>query len=54
MRRLSCVFVACAMSLTACHPRLVLSTGTKQPSVGGTITGIVATGNTTVAVPSRK
>jgi len=55
MQRLNCLLVACAMSLTACHARPVLNTGTNSaPSVGGTIAGIVATADATVAVPSRK
>ena len=54
MRGLSCLLLACAMSLTACHPGPVLNTGTKPPSVGGTIAGIVTTADATVAVPSRK
>ena len=54
MRRLSCWLLACAVSSTACHPGPVLNTGPKQPSVGGTIAGIVTTADATVAVPSRK
>ena len=55
MRRLSGLFVACAMSFSACHARPVLNTGTNSaPSVGGTIAGIVTTADATVAVPSRK
>ena len=46
--------VACAMSVAACHPGPVLDTGPKQPSVGGTIAGLVSTAEATVAVPSRK
>ena len=54
MRRLSCLFVAYAMSLTACHPGPVLDTGPKPPSVGGTVAGLVMTADATVAVPTRK
>ena len=54
MRRLSCWLLACAVNLAACHPGTVLNTGPKQPSVGGTIAGIVTTADATVAVPSRK
>jgi len=54
MRRLSCWLLACAVSVTACHPGPVLNTGPKQTSVGGTIAGIVTTAEPMVAVPSRK
>ena len=54
MQRLSCLFIACVMGVTACRPGPVLNTGTSQPSVGGTIAGIVTTADATVAVPSRK
>ena len=54
MRRLNCLLVACAMSLTACHPGPVLNTGPNPPSVGGTIAGLVTTADATIAVPSRK
>ncbi len=54
MRRLSYLFVAYAMSLTACHPGPVLDTGPNPPSVGGTVAGLVTTADATVAVPTRK
>jgi len=54
MRRLSCCLLAYAVTLVACHPGPVFNTGAKQPSVGGTIAGIVTTADSTVAVPGRK
>ena len=54
MRRLIYLLVVCVMSLTACHPGPVLDTDPNQPSVGGTIAGLVTTADATVAVPSRK
>ncbi len=51
--RFSYVLLACAvLSSAACHPGPVL-TGAKQPSVGGTIAGIVTTADKN-AVPGRK
>jgi hypothetical protein len=46
----------CCVLLTsaACHPGPVIDTGAKQPSVGGTIAGIVKTADSSVAVPGRK
>jgi Carboxypeptidase regulatory-like domain len=38
----------------ACHPGPVINAGAKQPSVGGTIAGIVSTADASVAVPGRK
>jgi len=52
--RLSYLLLACALSSAACHPGPVLNTGAKQPSVGGTIAGIVTTADPSVAVPGRK
>ena len=55
MRHLNCLLVACAISVAACHARPVLNTGTNPaPTVGGTVAGLVTTGDATVAVPSRK
>src|SRR6186713_2170594 len=53
MRRLNCCLLAGAVTLIACHPGPVLDTTARQPSVGGTIAGIVSTSDSTVAVPSR-
>ena len=47
---LCCVVLASA----ACHPGPVIDAGAKQPSVGGTIAGIVTTADPSVAVPGRK
>lgn len=38
----------------ACHPGPVVNAGAKQPSVGGTIAGVVTTPDPAVAVPGRK
>src|SRR3954447_10825661 len=38
----------------ACHPGPVVNAGAKQPSVGGTIAGMVSTPDPAVAVPGRK
>jgi hypothetical protein len=47
---LCCLVLASA----ACHPGPVIDLGAKQPSVGGTIAGIVTTADPSVAVPGRK
>ena len=38
----------------ACRPSPIINTGAQQPSVGGTIAGIVTTADNSVAVPGRK
>lgn len=48
------VFLAlAALTAIACHPGPVVSAGPDQPSVGGTIAGIVST-ETKAPVPNRK
>jgi hypothetical protein len=54
MQRLSCLIVACTLSVAACRPGPVINTGPNPPSVGGTIAGIVTTADGAVAVPTRK
>ena len=54
MQRLSCCLLACALTFAACHQGPVLTGGSKQPSVGGTIAGFVTTADSTVALPGRK
>ena len=43
-----------ALLTAACHPGPVVNAGAKQPSVGGTIAGVVSTPDPAVAVPGRK
>jgi len=53
--RLTSLLLAFAVIVSAaCHPGPIVSSGPKQPSVGGTIAGIVKTTDSTVAVPGRK
>jgi carboxypeptidase family protein len=53
--RFSWILLACVVALgTACHPGPVIDAGAKQPSVGGTIAGIVTTSDRSVPVPGRK
>jgi Carboxypeptidase regulatory-like domain len=53
--RFNYLLLACVvLSSGACHPGAALNTGAKQPSVGGTIAGIVTTADAHVAVPGRK
>jgi hypothetical protein len=53
--RFSCILLASTvLSAAACHPGPVIDAGAKQPSVGGTIAGIVSTADATIAVPGRK
>ena len=52
--RVSMLLLACAVAFGACHPGPVLKRGPRQPSVGGTIAGIVRTTDAAVAVPGRK
>jgi carboxypeptidase family protein len=52
--RLSSLLLCCAALLSAgCHPGPVIDAGAKQPSVGGTIAGLVTTADKSVAVPGR-
>ena len=52
--RLSSLLLCCAALLAAgCHPGPVIDAGAKQPSVGGTIAGLVTTSDKSVAVPGR-
>jgi len=52
--RFSCILLASmALSAAACHPGPKIGGG-NQPSVGGTIAGIVKTSDASVAVPGRK
>ncbi len=53
--RFSWILLASAVLFAAaCRPSPILNTGAQQPSVGGTIAGIVKTADNAVAVPSRK
>jgi len=53
--RFSFPLLCCALlTSAACHPGPVIDAGAKQPSVGGTIAGIVTTADPSVAVPGRK
>ena len=54
--RLSHLALACfVVSVVACHTeRPIINTAPKQPSVGGTIAGIVTTEDLTVPLLSRK
>lgn len=52
--RFSWLLLASALLATACHPGPVVNAGAKQPSVGGTIAGVVSTADPAVAVPGRK
>jgi len=53
--RFSFLLLCCiALMSAACHPGPVIDAGAKQPSVGGTIAGIVTTTDPSVAVPGRK
>src|SRR5947209_18327080 len=52
--RFSWILLASAVLTAACHPGPVIDVGAKQPSVGGTIAGIVTTADASVAVPGRK
>jgi hypothetical protein len=48
------ILLASVVLAAGCHPGPVLNTGAKEPSVGGTIAGIVTTADASVAVPGRK
>ena len=48
------VLLVSALLTAACHPGPVVNAGAKQPSVGGTIAGVVSTPDPAVAVPGRK
>ena len=48
------ILLALALVTAACHPGPVVNAGAKQPSVGGTIAGMVSTPDPAVAVPGRK
>ena len=53
--RFSWILPASALLFAAaCHPGPVINAGAQQPSVGGTIAGIVKTADNAVAVPGRK
>jgi hypothetical protein len=52
--RLTGLLLACAMiASSACHPGPIATRGS-QPSVGGTIAGVVTTTDSQVAVPGRQ
>ena len=53
MRYLALVLASTVGFCAACHPGPVID-ARPQPSVGGTIAGIVTTADSTVAVPGRK
>jgi len=48
------ILLMSALLTAACHPGPVVNAGAKQPSVGGTIAGVVTTPDPAVAVPGRK
>jgi hypothetical protein len=48
-----CTLLGSWLASTACHPGPVIGTN-NQPSVGGTIAGVVTTSDRSVAVPGRK
>jgi Carboxypeptidase regulatory-like domain len=54
--RFSCILLASVVFWSAaCHPGpKLINGGAQQPSVGGTIAGIVTTADAAVAVPGRK
>jgi hypothetical protein len=53
--RFSFLLLCCVLlTSAACHPGPVIDLGAKQPSVGGTIAGVVTTTDPLVAVPGRK
>ncbi len=51
--RFSLSLAGAALLLSACHPGPIVDAGAKQPSVGGTIAGLVTTSDKAVAVPGR-
>ena len=51
--RLRWILLVSALA-AACHPGPVVNVGAKQPSVGGTIAGVVSTPDPAVAVPGRR
>jgi len=53
--RIGALLLCCvALASAACHPGPVINAGAKQPSVGGTIAGVVTTVDPLVPVPGRK
>ena len=52
--RYSWILLVSALLTAGCHPGPVVNAGAKQPSVGGTIAGVVSTPDPAVAVPGRK
>jgi len=52
--RFSWILLASLLFAAACRPSPIINTGAQQPSVGGTIAGIVKTADNSVAVPGRK
>ena len=53
--RVGALLLCCvALASAACHPGPVVNAGAKQPSVGGTIAGVVTTADPLVALPGRK
>jgi Carboxypeptidase regulatory-like domain len=48
------IWLVSALAAAGCHPGPVVNAGAKQPSVGGTIAGVVSTADPAVAVPGRK
>jgi carboxypeptidase family protein len=48
------ILLASTLVAAACHPGPVVNAGAKQPSVGGTLAGVVTTPDPAVAVPGRK
>jgi hypothetical protein len=54
MQRRAAAVIALVFVCAACHPGPVINTGAKQPSVGGTIAGIVSATGGTMALSARK
>jgi len=53
--RIGALLLCCvALASAACHPGPVINAGAKQPSVGGTIAGVVTTVDPLVPLPGRK
>ena len=48
------LFTSAVLVSAGCHGQPIVNSGPKQPSVGGTIAGMVSASDSTVAVPGRK
>lgn len=54
MTKVRLLLCCCALISSACHPGPVLNTGPAEPSVGGTIAGLVTTSDPKTPVVDRK